>query len=290
MNGTQHVVAIINQKGGVGKTTTTANLGAALARSGLRTCLVDLDPQAHLSLHFGVRPAEDDATVYDLLLEPGSNAADVAIEVEKGLHLIPAETDLAAVESDLAAFPDKQDRLRQALAAAGDQWDAVLIDCPPSLGVLTLNALAASTEVFVPMQAHFLALQGVGKLLETVGLVCGSVNPDLRVAGIVLCMHESQTTLAKEVVEDLEAFLEGCRDQSVPWNRCRILSPPVRRNIKLAEAPSFGQSILTYDATSHGALDYLALAESVIQLWRHPATEVEVKIDATASKGADTIG
>jgi chromosome partitioning protein len=290
MSGTRHVVAIINQKGGVGKTTTTANLGAALARSGLRTCLVDLDPQAHLSLHFGVRPQEDDATVYDLLLEAGSNAADVAVEVEKGLDIIPAETDLAAVEADLAGLPDKQDRLRQALAAAGDQWDAVLIDCPPSLGVLTLNALAASTEVFVPMQAHFLALQGVGKLLETVGLVCGSVNPDLRVAGIVLCMHESQTTLAREVVEDLEAFLESCREQPVPWSQCRVLSPPVRRNIKLAEAPSFGQSILAYDSTSRGALDYLALAESVIQLWRPPAAEVEVKIDATASEGADTIG
>lgn len=290
MSGTQHVVAIINQKGGVGKTTTTANLGAALARSGLRTCLVDLDPQAHLSLHFGIRPAEDEATVYDLLLDADSNAADVAIEVEAGLDIIPAETDLAAVEADLAALPDKQDRLRRALAAAGDQWDVVLIDCPPSLGVLTLNALAASTEVFVPMQAHFLALQGVGKLLETVGLVCGSVNPDLRVTGIVLCMHESQTTLAKEVVEDLENFLESCREQAVPWSQCRVLSPPVRRNIKLAEAPSFGQSILAYDPTSRGALDYLALAESVIQLWRPAATEVEVKIDTTASEGADAIG
>jgi chromosome partitioning protein len=150
--------------------------------------------------------------------------------------------------------------------------------------------LSAATEVFVPMQAHFLALQGVGKLLETVGLVCGSVNPSLRVTGIVLCMHESQTTLAREVVEDLEAFLEGCREQPVPWNRCQVLRPPVRRNIKLAEAPSFGQSILTYDAGSHGAADYLALAESVTQLWRAPVSEVEVKVDASTPEGADSVG
>jgi chromosome partitioning protein len=283
-------VAIINQKGGVGKTTTTANLGAALARTGLRTCLIDLDPQAHLSLHLGIRPDQDDATIYDLLLDEQPAIDNIAIEVDPGLHLIPAETGLAAVETDLAALPDKQNRLRSALAASGDRWDAVLIDCPPSLGILTINALAAASEVFVPMQAHFLALQGVGKLLETVGLVCGSVNPSIHVTGIVLCMHESQTTLAREVVEDLEAFLERCRGQPVPWSRCRVLSPPIRRNIKLAEAPSFGQSILEYDAASHGAADYLALAESVIQLWRAPASEVEVKVDAPAPEGADSIG
>ncbi len=284
------MVAIINQKGGVGKTTTTANLGAALARSGLRVCLVDLDPQAHLSLHFGIRPAEDDATIYDLLLDEHTVVDDIAIKVDEGLDLIPAETDLAAAETDLGNLPDKQNRLRRALAASGNRWDVVLIDCPPSLGILTINALSAATEVFVPMQAHFLALQGVGKLLETVGLVCGSVNPSLRVTGIVLCMHESQTTLAREVVEDLEAFLEGCREQPVPWNRCQVLRPPVRRNIKLAEAPSFGQSILTYDAGSHGAADYLALAESVTQLWRAPVSEVEVKVDASTPEGADSVG
>ncbi len=284
------MVAIINQKGGVGKTTTTANLGAALARSGLRVCLVDLDPQAHLSLHFGIRPAEDDATIYDLLLDEHTVVDDIAIKVDEGLDLIPAETDLAAAETDLGNLPDKQNRLRRALTASGNRWDVVLIDCPPSLGILTINALSAATEVFVPMQAHFLALQGVGKLLETVGLVCGSVNPSLRVTGIVLCMHESQTTLAREVVEDLEAFLEGCREQPVPWNRCQVLRPPVRRNIKLAEAPSFGQSILTYDAGSHGAADYLALAESVTQLWRAPVSEVEVKVDASTPEGADSVG
>jgi chromosome partitioning protein len=284
------VVAIINQKGGVGKTTTTANLGAALARAGLRICLIDLDPQAHLSLHLGVRPGPDEPTVYDLLLDDSVTAINVAMEVAPNLHLIAAETDLAAAETDLAAMPDRQNRLRRVLATAGDRWDAILIDCPPSLGVLTINALGAASEVFVPMQAHFLALQGVGKLLETVGLVCANVNASLRVTGIVLCMHESQTTLAREVVEDLETFLENSRSQDVPWRTCRVLSPPVHRNIKLAEAPSFGQSIFTYDPACRGAADYSALAKSVIAMWRTAAYEVEVKIDATTNHGADSIG
>ena len=287
---TRRVVAIINQKGGVGKTTTTANLGAALARAGVRTCLVDLDPQAHLSLHLGVRPGPDDPTVYDMLLDQSVTAIDAAVEVEPGLDLIPAETDLAAAETDLAAIPDRQSRLSRSLATSGDRWDAILIDCPPSLGVLTINALGAATEVFVPMQAHFLALQGVGKLLETVGLVCAGVNPSLRVSGIVLCMHETQTTLAREVVEDLKTFLETSSAQDVPWRTCRMLSPPIRRNIKLAESPSFGQSIFAYDPKCRGASDYAALAESVIAMWRAPASEVEVKVDATSSQGADSIG
>ncbi len=291
MPGDRRVVAIINQKGGVGKTTTTANLGAALAKAGIRTCLIDLDPQAHLSLHFGITAEADATTIYDVLLDPtAETTASAAIEVEPDLCLIPAETDLAAAETDLASLADRQNRLTAALAAMDDCWDAVLIDCPPSLGILTINALSAATEVFVPMQAHFLALQGVGKLLETVGLVCSSVNPALRVSGIVLCMHETQTTLAREVVDDLEAFLEGCRVQDVPWRQCRMLSPPIRRNIKLAESPSFGQSIFTYDPTCRGASDYMALADSVIAMWRPPAAEVEVKVDAQATEGAEPIG
>lgn len=269
MSTTGRTVAVINQKGGVGKTTTTVNLGAGLASLGCRTCLVDLDPQAHLSLHLGVRPADDDATVYDLLLDPELPAEDVAIRVEPHLDLIPAETDLAAIETELANAADRHTRLAHALAKS-QSWDVVLIDCPPSLGTLTLNALSAATEVFVPMQAHFLALQGVGKLLETIGLVCGSVNPGLQVSGIVLCMHETQTTLAKEVVQDLSDFLEAAESQDVPWQHCRVLNPPIRRNIKLAEAPSFGQSIHAYDPTCRGAEDYLALAQDVLSGWRGP--------------------
>ena len=275
-------VAVINQKGGVGKTTTTVNLGAGLAALGCRTCLIDLDPQAHLSLHLGIRPAADDPTVYDLLLDQDLPAQEVAVRVEPNLDLVPAETDLAAVETELATAPDRHTRLAHTLANS-NMWDAVLIDCPPSLGTLTLNALSAASEVFVPMQAHFLALQGVGKLLETIGLVCGSVNPSLQVSGIVLCMHETQTTLAREVVQDLSDFLESARSQDVPWRDCRVLTPAIRRNIKLAEAPSFGQSIHAYDPTSRGAEDYLALAQDVLAMWDQGFSDASQQADVSES-------
>ncbi|MCH2139283.1 MAG: AAA family ATPase, partial [Phycisphaerales bacterium] len=154
-------VSVINQKGGVGKTTTTVNLGAAMAQAGCRTCLVDLDPQAHLSLHLGLRADDNTTTVYDLLLDPSMDATSALVQVEPNLHVLPAETDLAAAESDLAAEADRHTRLRTVFEQL-KQFDVILLDCPPSLGVLTLNALAASSEVLVPLQAHFLALQGVG--------------------------------------------------------------------------------------------------------------------------------
>jgi chromosome partitioning protein len=149
-------------------------------------------------------------------------------------------------------------------------YDVVLLDCPPSLGLLTLNALSLAGEVFVPMQAHFLALQGVGKLLETVGLVCQSINPSLRVTGIVLCMHEHQTTLAKEIVNDLDSFFADAAAQSVPWSGCRVLrvlKPAIRRNVKLAEAPSFGKTIFDYEPWCPGALDYRMLARELLSSW-----------------------
>ena len=155
-----------------------------------------------------------------------------------------------------------------------------------------MNALALADEIFVPMQAHFLALQGVGRLLETVGLVCQSVNPDLRVTGILLCMHEKQTTLAKEVVADLDAFFDATRDEPVPWRDCRVLRPPIRRNIKLAEAPSFGQTIFDYAPWCHGALDYRKLALGLIEHWceedKPPvlATEPEQEAPAPAEEEA----
>ena len=260
------IVAMLNQKGGVGKTTSAVNLGAALAESGQRVCLIDLDPQAHLTLHLGIEADRDRPTVYDLLIDPDCRADDVVIrDARPNLDAILAEVDLAGAESELAAAPERQGILGRAFAPIADRYDVVLIDCPPSLGLLTLNALALATEVVVPMQAHFLALQGVGRLLETVGLVCRSVNPGLRVSGIILCMHEGQTTLAREIVADLDAFFAAARDREdaggrngprVPWSTCRVLRPAIRRNIKLAEAPSFGQTIFDYAPWCPGALDY----------------------------------
>jgi chromosome partitioning protein len=263
----RRTIALLNQKGGVGKTTSTVNLGAAIAEAGRSVCLIDLDPQAHLTLHLGIDGTDVESSVYDLFVDPDVPAESVRRNIRENLDLLPAIVDLAAAEVELADHPDRQRILKRKLEPLADQYEFILIDCPPSLGLLTLNALALAREVFVPMQAHFLALQGVGKLLETVGLVCRSVNPTLEVSGIILCMHEGNTTLSREVVADLEGFFEQAREQNVPWRRCRVLQPPVRRNIKLAEAPSFGSTIFDYEPWCPGAIDYRRLAKGIIAEW-----------------------
>ncbi|MEM1328990.1 MAG: ParA family protein [Planctomycetota bacterium] len=257
-------VAMMNQKGGVGKTTTTVNLAAALAERGRQVLIVDLDPQAHATMHLGIDPAGGQgATVYDMLADPdGFDPAGAIHQVDDRLGVVAAETDLAAAEVELSQDSHRLTRLERALARLDGWFDAVLLDCPPSLGLLTLNALTAAREVLIPMQAHFLALQGVSKLLETVKLVNSTSNPALRVTGIVLCAHDSQTTHAQEVVADLEGFFEEHRRSPEPWANARVLTPPIRRNIKLAECPSFGQTIFQYAPTAAGADDYRGLAES----------------------------
>jgi chromosome partitioning protein len=259
------IIALMNQKGGVGKTTTTVNLGAALAEAGKRVCAIDLDPQSHLTINYGLDPSADLISLYQVLVEERS-FLEAVHQVAPNLAVVPGSIDLAAAEVELVNVPGRETLLKKRLEAAQHDFDFILLDCPPSLGLLTLNALAIAHEAIVPMQPHFLALQGVGKLLETIRLVSKKINPNLKVSGIVLTMFDSQTRLSTEVVNDLSKFIESAAGKNLPWSAARIFKSKIRRNIKLAESPSFGQTILQYDPSSHGATDYRALAREVIAM------------------------
>jgi chromosome partitioning protein len=255
-------IAVINQKGGVGKTTTTVNLAAALAAAGHRVCVLDLDPQAHATTHLGVEPDGRSPSVYDVLVA-NKPLADVRREVEDRLWLVPSDINLAAAEVELAGVVGREVILRESLAAVPEAFDYLLMDCGPSLGVLTLNALAAADEVFIPLQPHFFALHGLSKLLETTALVSKRINATLKVTGVVVCLYDAATKLAQEVVNDLKAFLDRSRTANVPWAGAVVFDTKVRRNVKLAECPSFGKSIFGYAPNCPGAVDYAALANEV---------------------------
>uniref|UniRef100_A0A7C2JYS8 ParA family protein n=1 Tax=Schlesneria paludicola TaxID=360056 RepID=A0A7C2JYS8_9PLAN len=257
-------IAVMNQKGGVGKTTTSVNLAAGLARQGKTVCLIDLDPQSHASLHLGVEAVGQTPTVYQVFSRKAGLAEVVQLAVER-LWVAPAELDLAATELELVDAPGRELVLRQAfdVLRQSRQFDYVIMDCPPSLGVLTINALTAAQEVFIPLQPHFFALQGLSKLFETTALVKRRLNRELRVGGIILCLYETGTRLAADITDDLTRFLEQS-DPLAPWKQARIFQTRIRRNIKLAEAPSFGQSIFDYAPKSTGAVDYGELVAEVL--------------------------
>ncbi len=255
-------IAVINQKGGVGKTTSAVNLSAALADAGRRVCLIDLDPQAHASLHLGLSVVEGNS-MYEVLCGRAS-IADARRTITDNLSVIPSNLDLAAAEMELAGEVGREMILRDKLAVDDEPFDYIVLDCPPSLGVLTINALVAVEEVFLPLQPHFLALHGLSKLLRTVEIVSRRMNNRLRLSGIMLCMYDSNTRLAAEVSHDVDDFFKANQSVEGVLSRAKFFDTRIRRNVRLAEAPSFGQSIFQYAPTSNGAEDYRALAEEVI--------------------------
>jgi chromosome partitioning protein len=272
-------MAVINQKGGVGKTTTAVNLAASLADQGCRVCVIDLDPQAHASLHLGMSVVNDQTSVYDVL------CGDATIEearywVHENLAIVPSNLDLAAAELELAGEVGREVILRDKLELDDEKFDFLILDCPPSLGVLTLNALTAVQEVFLPLQPHFLALHGLSKLLKTIEIVAKRLNPTLHLSGVVLCMYESGTRLAAEVTRDVDEFLDLQSKGNGVWAGAKFFETRIRRNIRLAEAPSFGQSIFQYAPQSNGAEDYRQLANEVLGL------EFETRNNGKLSKAA----
>ena len=247
------IIAISNQKGGVGKTTTTLNLGAYLAKAGKRVLLVDADPQGNTSSGLGLDKRAISRSVYEVLLgEEGIERILYSARI-KGLYLAPSLPSLAAAEIELVDLPDREFRLKQALAPIRAYYDYILIDCPPSLGLLTVNALSAATDLLVPVQAEYYALEGLGQLTDTVERVRSKLNPGLNLLGLLLTM-DSRTVLSREIASELEIHFPG-----------QVFSSVIPRNIKLAESPSFGKTILEYDGFSKGARSYRSLAQEILR-------------------------
>ena len=245
------VIAVANQKGGVAKTTTVHTLGAALSERGRRVLLVDLDPQACLTFSVGISPDELDRSLHDVLL--GRAKAHEVLMKAGDISVLPSNIDLAGAEVHLLSKTGREYVLARALAPLLPSYDLVLIDCPPSLGILTINGLTAAREVLVPLQCETLSHRGVGQLLETIEDVRAYTNPDLCVRGVIAAMYDSRTKLAQQVIED------------VPANYgLRVLDPPVPKSVKVAEAPSHGRSILEHAPRSKGANAYRALANTIL--------------------------
>ena len=255
-------IAVLNQKGGVGKTTSVVNIAAALAAAGSRVVVLDFDPQAHLTIHLGLEPQIIESGSYKVLTQSAEFEQQIML-MRPNLWLLPANINLVGAESELVSVVARETILREAMLQSRDKFDYCLIDCSPSLGLLTLNAMAASDDVLIPLQPHFLALRGFGKLLQTVELVNKRINPNLTVKWVLLCMFDGRASLTNEVKDDIEQFLKNAQGTDCPWSEAHILPVHIRRNIKLAEAPSYGKTIFEYEENCHGAEDYRKVAELI---------------------------
>jgi chromosome partitioning protein len=246
------VIAVANQKGGVGKTTTTISLSASLADLGYRTLVVDLDPQGNASTGLGVNPRTAGSNVYEVLMKDSPMADAIEPTAVKNLFLVPTTIDLAGAEIELVPAFSRELRLKRAIQSVIEDFDFVFIDCPPSLGLLTINGLAAATEILVPIQCEYFALEGLGQLMRNVNLVQTNLNPTLEISAIVLTMYDARTKLADQISKEVRSHFGA-----------RVSRHVVPRSIRLSEAPSFGQPITIFDPSSRGAIAYRGLAREM---------------------------
>ena len=247
------IISVANQKGGVGKTTTTVNLGACLASLGKRVLLVDMDAQGNATSGVGIRKPDVTQDIYDVLVNELPIAEATLVTEHENLSIVPATLQLAGAEIELTSMMARESRLKGALAEVNDQYDYILIDCPPSLGHLTINSFTASDSILIPVQCEYYALEGLSQLLNTVRLVQKHFNPELEIEGVLLTMYDARTNLGNEVVEEVRKYF-----------REKVYETIIPRNIRLSEAPSHGMPIIDYDPRSRGAEVYQALAKEVV--------------------------
>lgn len=246
-------IAIVNQKGGVGKSTTAVNLGAGLAEKNNKVLIIDIDPQGNASSGLGIEKSKVEYTVYDLLIESEPALKAVLKTDNDNLDIIPANIELAGAEIELVSIMSRESRLKKSLVKITDKYDYIIIDCPPSLGLLTLNALTAADSVMVPIQCEYYALEGLGQLMNTIELVRKNLNSDLRIEGVLMTMYDARTNLSEQVIDEVKEYFSDLVFESI-----------IPRNVRLSEAPSFGKPILDYSSNSKGAKAYRQLAEEVI--------------------------